>query len=149
MDDKDLKKILELILTRIKHEKIVWRLDGSSNLKIQGMNVNVNDLDITTNEEGQKIFKEKLKEYVQEHYYSKKINGNTLICKINNFEVEINVYEDREKEYFEDIKKIKWQGLIVPIIPLAQAKEFYEIIGRDEKVELINKHLIKENKVKL
>ena len=149
MDDKDLKKILELILTRIKNEKIVWRLDGSSNLKIQGMKVNVNDLDITTNEEGQKIFKEKLKEYVQEHYYNKKINGNTLICKINNYEVEINVYGDREKEYFEEIKKIKWQGLIVPIMPLAQAKKFYERIGRDEKVELINKHLIKENKVKL
>jgi hypothetical protein len=149
MDDTDLKKILEIILTRIKTEKIVWRLDGSSNLKIQGMNVTINDLDITTNEEGQKIFKEKLKEYVQKHHYSKKINGNTLICKINNFEVEINVYGDREKEYFEDIKKIKWQGLIVPIMPLAQAKEFYERIGRDEKVELINKHLIKENKVKL
>ena len=149
MDDTDLKKILEIILTRIKTEKIVWRLDGSSNLKIQGMNVTINDLDITTNEEGQKIFKKKLKEYVQKHHYSKKINGNTLICKINNFEVEINVYGDREKEYFEDIKKIKWQGLIVPIMPLAQAKEFYERIGRDEKVELINKHLTKENKVKL
>lgn len=149
MEDKNLKKILELILTKLKNEKIVWRLDGSTNLKIQGMTVTINDLDITTNEEGQKIFKEKLKEYVQEHYYSKKINGNTLICKINNFEVEINVYEDRGKEYFEDIKKIKWQGLIVPIMPLVQAKEFYERIGRDEKVELINKHLHIKNKVKI
>lgn len=144
MDDKTLKKILELILNRIERKKIIWRLDGSSNLKVQGIDVTINDLDITTNEEGQKIFKEKLQEYVQEHHYSKKINGKTLICKINNVEVEINVYGDREKEHFNKIKKTIWQELTLPTMPLAQAKEFYEKIGRAEKVELIKKHLIQK-----
>jgi hypothetical protein len=45
---------------------------------------------------------------------------------------------------WEKTKIINWQGLDVPIIPLKYAKIFYQLINRQEKVDLINKYLSKK-----
>jgi hypothetical protein len=45
---------------------------------------------------------------------------------------------------WDKIKIINWQGLSIPIIPLKYAKIFYQLINRQEKVELIEKYLNRE-----
>ena len=42
---------------------------------------------------------------------------------------------------FDKTKIISWKNLQIPILPLENAKEFYKMINRKEKVELINKYL--------
>ena len=42
---------------------------------------------------------------------------------------------------FNKTKVIDWQGLKIPILPLKYAKKFYQSIGRQKKVDLINKYL--------
>ena len=99
------------------------------------------DLDIATNNEGIEIFRNALKKFIVKDFFSQKINGRSLVCDINGFEVEINSYGDRELDMFDRTEKILWNDLQIYILPLEYAKKFYELIDRKEKVALISKHL--------
>lgn len=140
MNEQNIKGILQIILESLQNKDFVWRLEGSANLKIQGVEVTVQDLDITTNDDGIDIFRKALKKYIVKDFFSKKINGLSIVCDINNFEVEINSYGDKKLNMFDKTKKISWKNLIIPILPLEYAKIFYELINRNEKVELISSH---------
>jgi hypothetical protein len=141
MEENDIKEILQIILNNLKSKEFIWRLEGSANLKVQGVDVSIRDLDITTNEEGIKIFRIALEKYIIKDFFSEKINGSSLICNINHFEVEINSYGDRKFDMFNKTKKIIWNELQINILPLKYAKKFYELINRKEKVDLISKYL--------
>jgi len=141
MEEKDIKKILKIIIDKLENKKIIWRIEGSANLKIQGIETSVSDLDITTDNKGIEIFREILEKFIVKDFFSKKINGKSLICDINNFEVEINCYGDREKNFFDKIKTIEWDTLKVPILSLEYALKFYKSIDRDEKIKLIQDYL--------
>ncbi len=141
MDEKNIKEILQIILDSLQGKEFIWRLEGSANLKIQGVEVTVQDLDITTNNEGIEIFRSALKKYIVKDFFSQKINGRSIVCDINNFEIEINSYGDRELDMFDKTEKILWNDLKIPILPLEYAKKFYELINKKEKVDLISKYL--------
>jgi len=141
MDEQNLKEILQIILDSLQGKEFIWRLEGSANLKIQGIEVSVQDLDITTNNEGIEIFRNALKKYIVKDFFSQKINGRSIVCDINNFEIEINSYGDRKLDMFEKTEKLFWNDLKIPVLPLKYAKKFYELINRKEKIELISKYL--------
>jgi|SRR3989339_1420721 len=141
MTQTDLHSILKIILEAIQGKNFIWRLDGSANLIMQGIETTVRDLDIDTNDEGIDIFKNALNKYVIKNFYSEKIKGRSLICNINNFEIEINSYGDRKSDIFDKTKTTNWQGLNIPILPLPYAKKFYQLINRQNKVDLINRYL--------
>lgn len=141
MNEKEIKNILQLICSRIKGKQLIWRLEGSANLLIQGVDVNVRDLDITTDCKGIKIFNDALKEFIKKDYYNEKLNGNSLVCKIFENEVEINSYGDEKLNMFDKIQIKSWQGMRLPILPLKHAKTFYQLINRKEKVDLISMYV--------
>ncbi len=123
------------------NKNVIWRLDGSANLRIQGVEVPVRDIDITTNYEGIKIFNNVLKKYIDKFFFNQKINANSLICYINGFKIEINSYENKKLDMFDKTEEIVWHGLTIPILPLKYARKFYESINRKKKVALISKYL--------
>jgi len=141
MDEQDIKEILQIILDSLQGKEFIWRLEGSANLKIQGVDVSIRDLDITTNNNGIEIFREALKKFIVKDFFSQKIKGHSIVCNINDFEVEINSYGDRKLDMFNKTEKILWNDLQIPILPLEYAKKFYELINRKEKVDLISKYL--------
>ena len=141
MDERNIKEILQITLKNLSNKKFVWRLEGSANLKIQGIDVSVKDLDITTNNEGIEIFRNALKKFIIKDFFSSKINGHSLICNINDFEIEINSYRDRKLNMFDKAKNILWNDLQISILQLEYVKVFYKSINRKEKIDLITKHL--------
>lgn len=141
MEEKDIKEILKIILDSLQGKEFVWRLEGSANLKIQGVDVSVKDLDITTNNECLETFKGALKKFIVKDFFNRKIHGNSLVCNIKGFEVEINSYKNKELRMLDKTKKILWKNLQIPILPLEYAKKFYEFINRKDKVDLISKYL--------
>ncbi len=141
MNEQNIKEILQIILDGLQGKEFIWRLEGSANLRIQNVEVSVQDLDIATNNEGIEIFRNALKKFIVKDFFSQKINGRSLVCDINGFEVEINSYGDRELDMFDRTEKILWNDLQIHILPLEYAKKFYELIDRKEKVALISKHL--------
>lgn len=141
MDERDIEETLSVVLDCVGGRTFDWRIEGSANLLVQGVYVSVRDLDITTDDDGIIVFREALEDYVIKDFFSEKINGRSLVCDINGFEVEINSYGDREKNLFDKVKVISWKGLDVPVLPLKHARYFYEKIGRHDKAELISKYL--------
>ena len=146
MNEETVAKVLKIVVSNLKNKKITWRLGGSANLLVQRLELPVRDVDISTDDKGLEEFRYALKKYVIKDFYSEKIKGLSLICNINNYEVEINSYEDKDKNYFDKIKLISWHGINLPIIPLQYAKEFYKKIGREEKVKLIEDYLNNQQK---
>ena len=140
MEENDIYDILKVILDLIKSKDFVWRLEGSANLRVQDVAVSVNDLDITTNNDGINLFRIFLKKFIVKDFYNEK-GWNSLKCYINGFEVEINSYNNKQFQMFNKIKRITWNGLVIPILPLKNAREFYRLIDRKEKVDLIEKYL--------
>ena len=134
-------EILEIVLKKIKGKSFIWRLEGSFNLLVQGLKVSVRDIDITTNLEGISIFREALKDYLKKDFYNEKTQAKSLVCDINKAELEINSYNDKKLNFFDKIINISWKDLNLPILPLEEAKIFYSLINKKEKVEIIDKYL--------
>jgi len=64
MDETQIRAILALLLEKLQSEVFDWRLEGSANLKIQGLPVPVRDLDIATGDAGIAIFRNALKSFL-------------------------------------------------------------------------------------
>jgi len=141
MKETEILQILKLITDRLKDKEVTWRIDGSANLLVQGVEVNVNDLDITADDAY--VFSDVLKEFVVKEFYNEKIKAKSVVCDINSKEVEINCYDNKELNMFNKIETIEWNDLRIPVLPLLDAKEFYKLIDRKDKIELIEKHLNK------
>ena len=140
MEEQDIKEIIEIIAEKIRGKNVIWMLAGSTNLKVQGVKTSVRDVDITTNEEGIKLFKNALQDFGVEESFNEKTRAQTLDCTINGFEVEIQTYND-ERSMLDKVNIISWNDVEVPVLPLKHAKTFYEIIGRKEKVDMVSRHL--------
>ncbi len=148
MNEKNIKDILQIILNNLQGKKFIWRLEGSANLKIQGIDVSVKDLDISTDDSGIENFRNALKKFIIKDFFNQKINSQSLICNIDNFEVEINSYNNKELNMFDKTKNFLWNNLQIPILPLEYAKKFYELINRQDKISLIAKYISQVSETK-
>lgn len=117
-------------------EGFPWRLEGSVNLLLQGVPTNVRDLDITTNEEGLVLITEKLSQVGIPFATDVSSYGNRLSFNLTGWEVEVIAGEPK----LQMLDKVQYIGNM-PILPLEDAQHFYELIDRDEKVNLIDKFL--------
>ena len=145
LNQQTIINILQILLPSLEDENFIWRLDGSGNLLIQGVDTPVNDLDICTTEQGLKIFRKKFQKYFVKEFFKPSVDGQVLILNIQNSEVEILARRTDELNMFDKIQSYSWQGFSIPILPLVQAQKFYKMIEKKPKVELIKKHLSRKN----
>jgi hypothetical protein len=132
INENELHEILEIIASTIPPKDFQWRLDGSANLKLQGIPATPKDVDIVTNKKGMEVFRDVLKKYIKKDFYNEEVKAFSLSLIIKNKEIEINYYDKVNINLFEDTKKIKWKGLSINILPLKTAAKFYKNIGRIE-----------------
>lgn len=138
MDEGDVYSLLRTILARLATQPIVWRMDGSANLRVQGVDVLVHDLDIKTNKEGIRIFKECFKDCNPKEYYKEEVQGDVLEFTLQGFPVEVI---NNKYNMLHRIKIVSFQNMALPVLPLKEAREFYAAIGRDKTVAVLDRHL--------
>lgn len=141
MDDEKIYQVLNIICESIKDCDINWRLDGSTNLIVQGMNLEARDLDIRTWKEDMEIFRNKLKKFIVKDYFNKNKNAFSIILNILGEEVEINHYPDWSGDDNITPALISWRGLDLKCLSLADAERFYRAIGRVGKADLIKEFI--------
>jgi hypothetical protein len=129
---EDLFEALGIIHDAIQDEKVEWHLNGSFNLLVNN---------IETDENGIKIFKEKLREFLQDDKYNKKIKAHSLIFNINGLDVEVLAHDDPELAMLNSSKVVKLDDMNIPVLPLKEAMHFYKSVGKNDKVKLIQEHL--------
>src|SRR3989338_8563819 len=103
LNERDLEKAFKTVITLIKLKHFTWRLEGSVNLKIQGVPTPVNDIDICTNNDGYRIFKKVLEQYPQKEGYNERIQTKWTKIDMNGVEIEILVYDQFELRMFDRI----------------------------------------------
>jgi hypothetical protein len=143
MNDQELKNALLVILERLKGKEVLWRLEGTANLRVLGVEVTPADLDIKTDKAGLDVFRDALKEFVVKDYYNQSVAGRAVVCKIGAVVVEIIASDDPKYQMLDRRVMREWNGLQLWVLPIKDAHEFYLLTGRQERVALIDAHMAK------
>lgn len=143
-------KTLSFLAKLFGPKNIRWILIGSSNLALQGVKVNPEDIDISTNAGDLHKIQDILKGYclkpvrLKEMDIFKSLYG---LFEINGIKIEVMAdleVRDGENWYKMTERKVNplfidVLGIDIPCMPLENELKFYKKLGRNKKVELIKK----------
>jgi len=146
LEDK-FKETLKFLYSELKDKCLTWVVIGSTNLALQGIEVNPHDIDIITNPENLKTMEKIFRDYVTKPIYKKPpLTKNSpesyeLKLSINNIEVQI-IGEHESDIYYSQIRKgnlvqVELDNIKVPCFALKSEAETYAKIGREYKAKLI------------
>ncbi len=145
--------ILRKIHDRLRDSSVNWAVTGSLGLALQGVPVEVHDIDLLTDEAGAYEIERRLFEFVtrrvrfsaEEH-----IRSHFGALTIDGVKVEIigDVETRRADESWEggwDLARhkrvVEIEGKQIPVLSLECEYEAYQRLGRTEKVELLREWL--------
>ncbi len=151
----DYLKVLEKIVNRLEDKPIVWVLTGSLGMALQGVPVQVHDIDIQTDKDGAYEIQRCFAEYVVEpvHYSeSERIRSYFGVLEIDGIKVEIMGDLQKRLDDWSWEKPVKVEryrrwvevgGMRVPVLSLEYEYQAYRILGRNEKAEILQRWLQK------
>ncbi|MDP6293244.1 MAG: hypothetical protein QF486_02085 [Candidatus Woesearchaeota archaeon] len=130
--------LLEVLRQLSEKAPALWRLDGSCNLLVQNIDVQPKDVDICTTKEGVDAF---AKAFGVEARQNPEIESYNATFEVEGVEVDVNFYDTRpELNMLDTVCWVDWKNLKLPCLPLCDAKRFYEMIDRKDKVELLEEY---------
>lgn len=149
-------QVLLLLIEKIPPAELPWALTGSAGLRLQGVDISVNDLDLQTDALTIYVLEKKLAEFIKTpvHVWE---SDHTLShhgqAEIHGLQVEF-LGDMRHRspagiwEPAVDIASarlwVNWRELQVPILSLKHEALAYEKMGRTQKAELIRSAIKKE-----
>ena len=152
-------EVLRLIVERVPPDAIPWALTGSAGLRLQGIEVSVDDLDLQTDRRGvQKImgrFAEAVEKPIR-YWRTDHMRSYFSVLKIDDVRVEVmgeiqKRMPDGSWEAPIEVDRIRcWvevEQLLVPVVDLSHELIAYEILGRVQVVERIRQVLSKRGSV--
>lgn len=142
MEKKEIHNVLQELLKYFDKD-YRWRLEGSANLKVQGVECNVHGLDIVVDLETYRKIKKKLGDKILADKFIPDKGMFILSMSVKGVEIKIIRYYDQSMEMLDRILEEEWWGIRVRILPLKYARESYTKIGRLEKVQLIDSYVKK------
>jgi hypothetical protein len=155
MNQKELKNVLALVADRLNNYEINWTLIGSLNLFLQGIDVNVKDVDILTSNNNYEKIKKLFSDFgIKDE--SNLSNGDGIEIKylINGVEVhfcleydsgfyikKLNKESSRNNPVHLELNTVK-----IYCFHLQDELAGYKYQGRKDKVEIINNFLKDANR---
>ena len=149
-------QVLLLLIEKIPPAELPWALTGSAGLRLQGVDVSLNDLDLQTDSQTIYILDQKLAEFMKAPVHvweSEHTLSHHGQAEINGLQVEF-LGDMRHRspagiwEPAIDIAStrvlVNWHDLRVPVLPLRHEAIAYEKMGRMQKAELIRAAFKKE-----
>jgi hypothetical protein len=146
-------KALQIIHERLWKEYMAWAVTGSTNMALQGMMVTPDDIDIQANLEDAYKIGELLSEYVVEPVAFKesdRIKSHYGKLEIEGVQVEIMgaVQKKLEDGNWEEPVNVRdyrltvvYINLKMPVLDLEYERDAYKILGREEKVKILDRYL--------
>jgi hypothetical protein len=153
IDNEQEKKleVLSHIAGLFNKEKITWALGGSLLLFIKGKCDTFHDLDLMVqNEDGEKaktLLKSlgqleppnPTKQYKTKDFSEFKINGVEIDLMVGFVIVKDGVDYDCQLTKDQIVEVVEIKGNKIPLQPLSLWRKYYQLMGRDEKVKMIDK----------
>ena len=149
MIDKQYLDTLQKIHERLKDCESVWVLTGRCGMVLQGMDMQVHDIDIQTDQKGAYEVESKLSEYVimpVRYVQSEQMRSHLGKLEIDRVQVEIigAIQKRNDEQTWEEPVKVeryrKWvevDGMQIPVLSLDYEYQAYLKLGRVEKAKLI------------
>lgn len=150
-------QVLRKIVTCLKDEPVQWVVTGSVGMALQGMPLEVHDIDIQTNKDGAYEIERLLWEFIVKpirYFESERIRSHLGMCEIDGIQVEImgDIQKRLEKQEWEEPVNVeiyrKWleiEGMHVPVLSLDYEYQAYLRLGRTEKAEMLRAWIHKNN----
>lgn len=150
-------EVLFILVERVPPTEYLWALTGSAGLRLQGMDIPVNDLDLHTDGKTVFILEKKLSEFmkVSVHIWE---SEHTLShhgqAEIRGLQVELlgdirhrlpNGSWSRSLDIPSMLVWVGWHGIRIPVLSLEHEADAYEKMGRFQKAELIRTAIRKES----
>jgi hypothetical protein len=142
-------KVLEKIMSRLEDKPIAWVVTGSLGMALQGVPVQVHDIDIQTDRDGAYEIERCLAEYVVEpvrYSESERIRSHFGMVEIDGIKVEImgDIQKHLSDGGWEKPVKVeryrRWVevgGMRIPVLLLEYEYQAYLKLGRNEKAEIL------------
>jgi len=140
-------KALKTIHEKLKSANVNWVLGGSTNLALQGVNINPRDIDILTDKKGAFIIEALLKDFrIRKVEFTKSEKIASYLGKFMVEGVEVEVMGDvqirTERAWAKPLspwrkKILKTEGMEIPVTPLDVELEAYRRLGRMDRVQKI------------
>jgi hypothetical protein len=143
------KKIYGLLLDL----KYPWALTGSLGMALQGMDIDVHDIDIQTDRDGAYCIQNRFSEYtVKNVRFSEAPNIRSHFGEFEIDGLKVEVMGDIEKRIIDGtwqatpdlhliIKNVKIGEMLVPVIDLEYERDAYALLGRLEKARRLEEFL--------
>lgn len=149
MIDNEFKKAIKIIHKRLERNKIKWALVGSTNLQLQGMEVQPHDLDIVIQlkdlEKIRRIFSDYDASAVNEMKTLTDVPACEVKAKINDIEVQFIGGKDADtyvsKLLAGRLISINMDNVEIPCFTLEAESQAYIETNREHKAHLIRDFL--------
>ncbi len=153
MIDSRFAKVLHQLHNKLDIDEINWAVTGSLGFALQGMDVDVNDIDIQTEKSGAYEIERRFSQYVVrnvEFSSNKRIRSHFGELSVNGIKVEImgdiqKCLPDGTWEDPIDICSnrcfINYGGISIPVMSLEYECEAYYKLGRMEKADQVRRYL--------
>lgn len=123
-------------------------LSGSTSLVLQGVDLEVHDIDIVTDEQGAKVLDNLLKDYcikpleysgtdTYRSWYGKYQLDGCDVDVMGEFQYKLKNGNWSQPNHLHQIFHLDYQGVFIPVLSLAQEIQEYENVGRTDKVAKI------------
>jgi hypothetical protein len=147
---ENFKKALKTLSERFKEKNLKWALTGSVNMALQGIEIELNDIDIIVNLEDFKKIKEMFSDLRPSAAEKSKFGGLKFKLVIGGAEVEIIGEARNDKIYLhslleKNLTHVNMDGIKIPCFTLKLEAKAYSLINREEKAELIRKFIEENN----
>lgn len=144
---------LRLIHDKLGDDPYAWAITGSLGMALQGMDLEVHDIDIQTDEDGAYEVERRLSDFVVKpvlYKGSERMRSRMGKLSIKGIQVEVfggvqKRLEDGTWEPPVDVAAhtvtVNVQGTWIPVLSLEHEYEAYKLMGRDEKAAQIRRWL--------
>jgi hypothetical protein len=145
--------VLQQIYSRIKDNQNGWVIAGSLSMALQGLDIDVHDIDIQTNKEGAYEIENKLNEFITtpvQFISSDIIQSYFGKLDVDGVRVEIMgaVQKKLQNEIWEDPvivelyrEWVRVESMNIPVLSLEYEYEAYKKLGRYKKAEMLGRWL--------
>ena len=150
--------VLRQIKTQLANTDIDWVVTGSLALALQGVPVEVRDIDIHTDEQGAYGIESLFSDYVQDRVapsYTQDVRSYHGKLVIDGIEVEIigDIQKRCEDGTWEDLAAIEHHkrvvavvGMAIPVFSLEYEYQAYLRLGREKRAQVIKEWMTREQK---
>jgi len=144
---------LRKIYARLKDCQANWVITGSLGMALQGMDIEVHDIDIQTDQRGAYEIESRFSEYVVKpvrYSVSERIRSHYGMLELDDIKVEVmgDIQKRIDEQMWEEPVKVeqyrRWveiEGMQIPVLSLEYEYQAYLKLGRTEKAEMLQRWL--------